>query len=177
MRSLKTLSLLVLALAVPAAGASAQEPGVIIDEDSPSGKEYALPFDKARQDGSGSGGKDGASGGGLGGGSAGAPGGSGNGGSTPLFGEGISPAHGAEAAGARRTGGDRAGTYEGGTFSDSTSTDQIAAEELSSEEAVEAAAANGGSSSATPIGVALAVLLAGALMGAAIRWRSRRQPT
>jgi len=47
------LSLGVALLVVVPAGATAQEPGVIRDPDSPAGKEYALPFDSARRLGAG----------------------------------------------------------------------------------------------------------------------------
>jgi hypothetical protein len=42
-----------LALLLPPSGASAQEEGVVVDPDSPAGKEYAVPLESARRQGSG----------------------------------------------------------------------------------------------------------------------------
>jgi hypothetical protein len=50
----KTTLALALVLALPAT-AQAQERGVHVDPDSPAGKEYAIPIDKARRDASGGG--------------------------------------------------------------------------------------------------------------------------
>src|SRR4051794_21479121 len=74
MRFLATLLLgFTLAAAGPAL-ASAAEPGVHVDPDSPAGKEYAIPIDSVRRDTGGRGSAE--------------PGGGG----APLFGAGITPA-------------------------------------------------------------------------------------
>jgi hypothetical protein len=48
-----TVVFAVLALAAPVAGAGAQEPGVVYEPGSPSGKEYAIPLEEARRDNGG----------------------------------------------------------------------------------------------------------------------------
>jgi hypothetical protein len=89
------LSLLgVLALLAPAAAgaASGDEPGVHVDPDSPAGKEYAIPLERARQEATGTGRSNRAGGpasGGSASGTTGTSGTTGIAGKAPLFGEGI----------------------------------------------------------------------------------------
>lgn len=95
-RSISTI-LAVLALLLTAATASAVEPGVHVDPGSPSGKEYALPFDQARH---GAGGPPSAQHPGGGGGANQAPGAS-----DPRFGQGITPARSGRTPGTTGSGG------------------------------------------------------------------------
>jgi hypothetical protein len=64
-----------LAVSLPAV-ATAQDDGVTVDPDSPTGKEYAIPLERARQEAAGA---------------------RGSGAETPLFGEGVSASPGAQA--------------------------------------------------------------------------------
>jgi len=90
---------------VPPAGA---EDGVTVDPDSPSGKEYQLPLDEARNKGAG--GDRGAAAGGSG-----TPGaGSGGGAGAPAFGQGITPRGGGEGAGSGSAGRPAASGGSGG---------------------------------------------------------------
>jgi len=84
---------LVLALTAPMA--VAQEDGVFVDPDSPSGKEYVLPIDQARRDAAGTGGRPPVPG---------RP--------TPAFGEGVRPDRGPDRASDPR-GGTQASTAPG----------------------------------------------------------------
>lgn len=70
----KVVTIAALTLALTAPAAVAQEEGVTVDPGSPSGKEYALPIDKARRDATGGGGRS-----------------STPGRPTPAFGEGVRP--------------------------------------------------------------------------------------
>jgi hypothetical protein len=90
-RSLRALLVALLSLIWLAPAAVAQEEGVFVDPDSPTGKEYAIPLDSARRQADPSDGSAGA-----------APG------SAPLFGAGIVRAGGGSGAGSE-TGGSAGG--------------------------------------------------------------------
>ena len=98
-RRLSPLAIVLTTLAVAApAPALAQDDGVIIDQQSPAAKEYAIPLDAAREAGNGVSGGATGGGGGTGRGAAPAPGAatgtSPDSARVPLFGEGISSAAG-----------------------------------------------------------------------------------
>ena len=145
-----------LALASPAA---AQEDGVFFDDESPAGKEYAIPSDQARSQSGGGG----PSGGGPGAGSA-------NGGGAPLFGQGVTRAQGR--AGSRdgaggsgpggRSSGNRSADGEPGIRFTPPSPGRIEADDASS----------------SPVlwmgGAAVAIFFAGGLVATAARGRRRR---
>jgi len=172
MRRLKTVSLVLLALVVPGGGAWAQEPGVIIDDGSPSGKEYALPFEEARENGSGSPDENGANNGGDSGAGADATGGSGEAGSTPLFGEGISSDR-SDAGGSQDGREQRSRGVAARRSRDPLDGERLAA--AGSADGPPAAIAGEGSSTAWPIAIALAVLATGGLAGLALKRRTREQ--
>ncbi len=92
MRRYLTATFAVLTVLLTPAAASAAEPGVHADPGSPSGKEYALPFDQARHGGGGGSSSTNHLGGGGGANPGSAP-------SDPRFGQGITPARGARAPG------------------------------------------------------------------------------
>jgi hypothetical protein len=163
-------SLLTLLVALPgwlwlAPAAIAQEDGVFIDPGSPTGKEYAIPFESARRE------ADPASGSGSGSGGGAAPG------SAPLFGAGIAPS----GASAGKTSGQAGGSAPGESSQQPAQTADgagPAAEAPKSKEAkaaLEAAIRTPGAPSGglgTPAIVALlaaGLLLAGGLIGVAIR--------
>jgi hypothetical protein len=103
-RSTLPAALLVLAVAATAPLASAQERGVTVDPDSPSGTEYAIPVERARDEASRGGGKPKA------------PGER----SAPLFGEGIDADSDEDEAAA---GGASGGGGDGGRGKDSSRSD------------------------------------------------------
>lgn len=160
------------ALLLPAAAQAqtAQRP----DPDSPAGVEYQLPLDQARENaGGGDGADDPASREGGGRGGRGAP--------APLFGAGIVAAKGADRAigggeGARRDGGNRAqgaGEASGGAAASasggSDEGDDPAGPQRIKRSGLSSPDDEGGSATLRIIGIALAVLLAGALLGLLLR--------
>jgi hypothetical protein len=139
-------------LALPAAAAAQDEPGVHVDPDSPSGKEYAIPLEGARRDASG-GGTAGDSSGGEGGGG----GVSSSSSAAPLFGEGIT-SHGSQSSGDGASNGDSSGKKTGSPAK------QPARSTLAS-----ASSGSGDSAAAKTGAIALAVLLAGGGLGLLFR--------
>lgn len=155
LRAMKPGLVAVIGLAIWGSAAPAvwgQDEGVVVDPDSPAGKEYAIPLDQARRDSSG-----GTSARGDGGGSASAPGGQ------PLFGSGISP-RGGRAEQAR----DQASTADTqGRRSAPATTSTVLA----------TAAEKGGDSSRLVLGaVVVGILLLGAILGLGLRRWQRPAP-
>ena len=141
------------ALIVPAA--AAQEDGVTVDPGSPSGKEYALPIDRAREeaatrDGKGDGSR-----------------------KAPLFGEGVR----GEGAGSGAGGDDRTSGGPDGAASE-PAVDRPTADLANGPEAEQAALrtraadAEGGLGVGASITAAIAILLAGGLIGLWLRRRA-----
>lgn len=145
------ITAVLLALAIPAATAFAQAPGVIVEPDSPAGQEYAIPFDQARRD---------AAGGGVAGGRGGA-------GAAPLFGAGVSR------KGEGRSGRGAAGAGRGARGAGGSVTPQSDAARGDTPLARELATDGGGSAGATAAAIVAAILLTGGLLG----WALRRRPT
>ena len=154
----KGMLLLLCGLAVSAPAASAQEDPVFVDPDSPSGKEYELPIDRARQQGapqtqaaeSARGSQ-----------------------AAPLFGEGVqadSAATTARGSSGEPRGAGSAGSTDPAKGSRSDRADAPAAAELRAQAAVP----EGGAGVAAIIGVAAAVLLLGGLFGLLLRRRAAR---
>lgn len=151
-RAITPLAVAIALLGVTDTASAVQQvqPGVFVDPNSASGKEYAIPLDTARRHGSGASVD---TGGPSGGGASGRP----SAGGVPLFGVGISPA-------STRTSGTPAGT---GVPDAAGARLPLAAERGTGGE---------GSTSTTPLMVALviAMLGAGAAVGVGWRRRSRR---
>src|SRR4051794_31174635 len=145
MRSLTTLLLgITLAAAAPALAAAA-EPGVHVDPDSPSGKEYAIPLDSVRRDAGGRGSAE--------------PGGGG----APLFGAGISSAP-------RSTRGGSGATHRSGSGRKPAKQDRSGSgERKAAVAAASAGAGSDGSTALTSAAIGLAVLLAGGALGLVLR--------
>jgi hypothetical protein len=173
-RKITALAVGTLALSggVPA-GASAAEPGLTVDPQSPAGVEYQIPLENARGQGGGSHGGGSHGGGSLGGASGGGGGsngggaaGAGSGGSSAstssssLFGAGITPATGSGTSkGAAAAGRNRGNNAGGGN-----------ARHLPT-----ALTANADYSSAGPVAAIVgAILLGGAAFGLFLRLRARR---
>lgn len=160
----QALLLLLIALALPAP-AAAQEDGIVVDPDSPTGKEYALPLESARQKAAG--GKGTAT-----------PGEQ----EAPLFGEGIEEAGETAAAGGTSggSGNSGGGSGAGSPGSGRNGVGEEASSTGSPPEAVRRATSNpgapdGGAGTAlmTALGAA-AVLGAGAGAGLLARRRGQR---
>jgi hypothetical protein len=156
------LTVSVLAPAAPAAA----EKGVHVDPDSPAGKEYAIPFESAREDAAGGKGDRG-----------------GSQGNAPMFGVGISPGGGgtdSSAGGGSQgaAGGGSQGAAGGGTNRDSggdvVGTARGSTASLRSLQDV----STGESTSAllSVLAIALGVLLAGGLLGLLVRRRTAAKP-
>jgi len=136
---------------VAAASASAQGDRVFVDPDSPSGREYELPVDSARQQGAKTPRTAGAP----------AP--------APLFGEGVERRHRDPAA----TAGDQTGTTRGGRDAESRDVAGAArSQRATSPHETQAAAPSGAGGLATIIGAGGAVLLIGGLAGLWLRRRA-----
>ena len=155
-------ALILIALVLPS-GASAQEDGVFVDPEGPAGKEYAIPLDQARRQGSARGGA------GRGGVEPGAPG------SAPLFGEGVSRA----GTRGRSRGGDSGGS--GGEDGRDGRSGGRGGEAGGDARFPTAAAldteGSGASAGVVTGGVALAVVLIGLLLGLALRRTVGRRST
>ena len=142
-----------------AAATQAQEPGVVVDPDSPAGTEYALPLNDARDGGShGSGESHGS-----------APGADGS----HLFGAGIKPS--SRNSASDGSGGSGAERKDGGgpAADDATGSPRPAEPQRSSLAAVPAA---GAGTSLMLVASAAIVLLAGTLLGLVVRRRRAGDP-
>lgn len=149
------LLMLLCGLAVMAPVASAQDDEVIVDPDSPSGKEYELPIDRARERAAASTPKPASAAGAR---------------SAPLFGEGVEPAH----AGTRAAQGTRAmggGAQRGPSGAAGADRAAVAA---AAERTAQAAAPGGASGLVAIIAAGGGVLLVGGLVGLLLRRRSAR---
>jgi hypothetical protein len=151
----KRLGLISLVLAMAAPPAFAQQDGVFVDPDSPSGKEYAVPLDQARGEAAG-GGKS-------------APG------EEPLFGEGIKPpsgdsgkAQGSPDGGKKGGGSGEAGEPRQRDGSRQQDGSRKSVDLGASSVAIEAAAADG-SDGLLSAGIAAGVLAGGLLAGFGLR--------
>lgn len=157
LRSVRKAMLLVLCgLAATAPAASAQDDPVFVDPDSPSGKEYELPIDRARQQGAPQT-QQGRSAGGTQ--------------AAPLFGEGV------EADGAAPAAGDSREAPRGARSGDSTDRanrprPDVANARVAAERKAQAAAPEGGAGVAAIVGVGAGVLLLGGLLGLLLRRRA-----
>ena len=134
------LASLTLVLALPAAAPAQQanDDGVIIDDESPTSKEYAVPTEEARRDASG--GANGPSG---------SSGGSGGGEEAPLFGVGVDSRDGS------RDRGGRAGGEPGGANGRAKGAGDTAGETATSNDR---AAATGGDSDSADAGLSPSTL-------------------
>lgn len=154
------LLMLLCGLAVAAPVASAQDDEVFVDPGSPSGKEYALPLDQARQQGASESQK--------------APSAAARG-NAPLFGEGVGGERSA-------TGGERGQASRGGDGGASAAAGAADAKRSAAEGAPADAAGKRISQAAAPAGTGIGVILAagagvlvlGALLGLLLRRRARR---
>jgi hypothetical protein len=142
-------------LLVPVAPAAAQESGVHVDPDSPAGKEYAIPIEQARRQAAGaSTSKDGGR----------------ASGDAALFGAGIAPRSGGrgssgQSGGGTGGGGSSGSNPSGGGGSKGASGGQ-AANTAAARRALAVASSDSGSSATfQTAAIALAVLLAGGLIG------------
>jgi len=172
-RRLIPLAAAILVAAMPAASASAQGSGVTIDPDSPTGKEYAIPFETARRNATEGGGAE------LGTPQQGAR-------SAPLFGEGVGDEIGATSGGAGPKGATKdsrsgdsstpAGPGAGGRSKSNRAEPDPGGEmqdAIAGTQAVRATIPDGGIGSAATIGaVALSVLLLGGVLGSIARRRN-----
>lgn len=152
-RSARTLAVTAVVMEVAlTAPASAQEPGVIRDPDSPAGKEYALPFDAARRAGAG-------------------PDAPKEQGVAPLFGIGIRPPgsgpRGGSGAGDSNA---RRGDGAAGSGRGAGGRDERAEQRPNLPSAGEL---DGGDTSSVTLTILAAVLLGGGLLGVALRAGSR----
>jgi hypothetical protein len=123
------------------ATAAAAHGGVVVDPNGPASKQYSADLDRARQQGSGTGG------------SAGVPGSTAK---APLFGAGVTPkgpSGGAGGGGAGGSGKDSGGSVSGSSVSGSPSIDP----------------SGGGSNTLEIAGISLAVVLCGGLIALALR--------
>ncbi len=163
----------IVACALVAPSAAVAQEQVQVDPNSPAGVEYKLPLEQARRDAQ----PDASGGGGRGGG--------GGGGPTPLFGAGIRPvgSEGADGGKGTRDDGNRAGGEQSGDSGDRRVTGaggrdlaSLGADE--SKPSFSSATAADGESSAGLIlgGIALAVVVAGAALGLALRRGLRITP-
>ncbi len=147
-----------LALFVPLA--AAQDDEVQVDPDSPSGREYALPVDSARsQAAKGSGTRRSAVQ------------------AAPLFGEGVRSGTGggaSDSAQADKTASQRGASDDADPDEDASSASRRAATANPETLRAQAAAPDGGGSLLVIIGVGAGVLLAGGLIGLALRRRATR---
>lgn len=160
-RVLRVLLLLVCGLALFASPAAAQDDDVQVDPDSPSGREYALPVDSARSQASkGSSTRRSA------------------GQAAPLFGEGVRSGAGGGGAGdsaqADKTASKAGPSDDAGEDEDASSALRRAATSTPQTLRAQAAAPDGGSSLLVIVGVGAGVLLAGGLIGLALRRRTLR---
>lgn len=153
----KGMLLLLCGLAATAGVAPAQEDRVFVDPDSPSGKEYELPIDRAREQAAPSRQNQGSEAGAQG---------------TPLFGEGVEPEQG-RAAGATTPG--KVGTRDdGGEDAASGAPAQRASAGATAARTAQAAAPAGGTGLAAIIGAGAGVLVVGGLLGLLLRRRAAR---
>lgn len=152
------LLMLLFGLAVMAPVASAQDDEVIVDPDSPSGKEYELPIDRAREQAAASTPKPASAAGAR---------------SAPLFGEGVEPAGaGTRAAqGTRAMGGGPRGGSSGAAGANRADRATVAA---AAERTAQAAAPGGASGLVAIIAAGGGVLLVGGLVGLLLRRRAAR---
>jgi hypothetical protein len=150
-----------LALFAGAGEAAAQSDGVVVDPESPAGKEYALPLDKARQDvaptpGAGTDGSDGTNGSD----------------DTPLFGAGITKRNGAQDQGRQGgEGSDARGQGDGEEGGDNGA--DVAARSVT---AAASASGSGLSSGWITALVAFGVLLVGGIAGLSLRALRSSEP-
>lgn len=142
----RTLILLSLAVALPVTPAAAQS-GVVIDDDSPTGKEYAIPLEAARRDAAGqtSGGTPGSAS------------------TAPLFGEGVGDS-GKDAKGGSRP------KASGGASQQSSHTESATVQ--AGRTAAATVPEGGIGSTLTIVAVALSVLLLGGVIGSIARRRT-----
>ena len=146
------------ALALTAPAAAAQDDEIFVDPGSPSGKEYALPVESARQQAA-KGAKDRSS----------------SAQPAPLFGEGVDDESAGEQGAGAASGGGAAGGGSGGATNDAdggTPSAQGAARTATLK--AQAAAPDGGIGLAAVIGVGAGVLLLGGAIGVLLRRRSAR---
>jgi hypothetical protein len=165
MRSIATrIGLLVGLCLLPAPAALAQTPGLHVDPNSPTGKEYAIPLDHARNSASG-------------GGSQAQPSNSGGSdSSSPLFGVGVGGGGGSGNGGSGGSGGSGSGGAKPGakpgSKSGARSTPLLPT-------GIREASASPSAGVGTPLmvaGIAAAVVLAGALFGLILRRRRVADP-
>jgi hypothetical protein len=148
------LLLLVCGLAVTAPVASAQGDEVFVDPDSPSGKEYELPVNSARQRGAADAQqRDPAA--------------------APLFGEGVD-GDGASTSAPQRSRARAAASRATSKAAASDARSARASAELAAERKAQAAAPDGAGGLAAIVGVGAGVLLLGGLAGLFLRRRSAR---
>jgi hypothetical protein len=150
-RALPMAALVLAAMAAPAA--HGQGPGVTVDPNSPAGKEYAIPIEKARRDA-------------VGAGVTRTP--SGQTPAPPTFGEGITPARAASRSSRPRSGG--AGSHPASSSGSPTPGPSAAAEAATQRIAPSSSTSAWLLAGGGAVGV---LLLAGALAGA-LRMASRR---
>ncbi len=149
--------MLLCGLAVTAPVAAAQEDEIFVDPDSPSGKEYALPIDRARQQSAPQAPRR-ASGG--------APQ------PAPLFGSGVGEDRAATGAAAPRRGSDRGGERAAAGDTAAAKASQPAQRRAAAERRTQAAAPQGSGGLVAIAGACVGVLLIGALAGLALRRRA-----
>lgn len=141
-------ALAALGLLIAAGDAAAQSEGVFVDPDTPAGKEYALPLDKARQDAAPNSGAQGSE-----------PG------DTELFGAGISKRDGGGGKGDGQTGGAAAGDRGG----DGKQTGGPQSDAAGSVAKAAASSGSGISSGWLTALIAAGVLLVGGIAGLSLR--------
>jgi hypothetical protein len=164
---LKLIAPLFVLLLSAAPLAHAQEPGLHVDPGSPSGTEYRIPLDQARNDASGGGGSQAGGGGSSSGGSSG----------SPLFGEGVGSG-GSNAGSGGGSGSRSGGSGHGGSARPGKSGGAIGTKLLPSA-ALDKVASNPTVGPETALlvgGIAAAVLLAGGLLGLLLRRRGSVHP-
>jgi hypothetical protein len=157
---LRGLLLLVCALALTAPVAAAQPDQIFVDPGSPSGKEYALPVESARQQAA-----------------KGAPQRSSSAPPAPLFGEGVGGGSSAGQGGSSAGGGDANGNGGGGGANGDADGGTPAAPGAGAHAPTlkaQAVTADGGLGPAAVIGVGAGVLLLGGATGVLLRRRATR---
>ena len=149
---------LAIAAPAPAAAAAAQEDEIFVDPGSPSGKEYALPVESARQQAA-----------------ADASGRSPGTQPAPLFGEGVDDGSTAGQGGTGSGSGSGGATGGGGATNDADGgTPSASGVARSATLKAQAAAPDGGIGLAAVVGVGAGVLLLGGAIGMLLRRRSAR---
>ena len=154
---LRGLLLLLSALALMAPAAVAQDDEIFVDPGSPSGKEYALPVESARQQAA----KE-------------AQGRSPGARPAPLFGQGVDDRATADAGGASSGAGSGSGSAKGSGAGAGSDADGGTPAASAATLKAQAAAPDGGIGLAAVIGVGAGVLLLGGAIGVLLRRRSAR---